>query len=125
MGYDSTDGYAFSDHPLPDRVIFGGGHIYSVEVENAIARHPAVAACAVIGIPDADMGEKVHAAVVLKPGTALTRDALYAHCKALIAGYKCPRSIDVREALPMSGAGKILKTELRKPYWEGRDRAVS
>lgn len=125
MGYMDDDGYIYIVDRLKDMIISGGENVYSVEVENAIARHPAVATCAVIGIPCADMGEKVHAAVVLKPGAELSVDALYAHCKRLIAGYKCPRSVDIREALPISGAGKVLKTELRKPYWEGRDRAVN
>lgn len=124
MGYMDTDGYVFIVDRLKDMIISGGENIYSVEVENAIAKHPAVAATAVIGIPDADMGEKVHAAVVLKPGATLTQDELYAHCKTLIAGYKCPRSLELREALPISGAGKVLKTELRKPHWVGQERAV-
>ena len=63
--------------------------------------------------------------MVLKPGQELSSEALYAHCKSLIAGYKCPRSLEVRESLPVSGAGKVLKTELRKRYWEGRERAVN
>ena len=125
MGTMDDEGYVFIVDRLKDMIISGGENIYSVEVENAIAKHPAVAASAVIGIPDAEMGEKVHAAVVLKPGATLTQDQLYTHCKTLIAGYKCPRSIEVRDALPISGAGKVLKTELRKPFWEGRDRAVS
>jgi acyl-CoA synthetase (AMP-forming)/AMP-acid ligase II len=125
MGYMDADGYVFIVDRLKDMIISGGENIYSVEVENAIAKHPSVAACAVIGIPCDDMGEKVHATVVLKPGATLDQDALYAHCKNLIAGYKCPRSSDVTDALPISGAGKILKTELRKPYWEGKSRAVA
>lgn len=125
MGLMDADGYVFIVDRLKDMIISGGENIYSAEVENAIARHSAVAASAVIGIPCPDMGEKVHAVVVLKPGTTLTQDELYAHCKALIAGYKCPRSLELRESLPISGAGKVLKTELRKPYWAGRDRAVS
>ena len=125
MGYMDDDGYVFIVDRLKDMIISGGENVYSAEVENAIARHPAVAACAVIGIPCQEMGEKVHAAVVLKPGQELSSEALYAHCKSLIAGYKCPRSLEVRESLPVSGAGKVLKTELRKRYWEGRERAVN
>lgn len=125
MGYMDDDGYVFIVDRLKDMIISGGENVYSAEVENAIARHPAVAACAVIGIPCQEMGEKVHAAVVLKPGQSLAAEALYAHCKSLIAGYKCPRSLEVRESLPVSGAGKVLKTELRKRYWEGRERAVN
>ena len=125
MGYMDDDGYVFIVDRLKDMIISGGENVYSAEVENAIARHPAVAACAVIGIPCKEMGEKIHAAVVLKSGQSLTSEDLYAHCKTLIAGYKCPRSIEVRESLPVSGAGKVLKTELRKPYWEGLGRSVN
>ena len=124
MGYMDDHGYVFIVDRLKDMIISGGENIYSVEVENAASKHPAVAAVAVIGIPDAAMGEAVHAAIVLKPGASVSQDELYAHCKTLIAGYKCPRSVEFREALPVSGAGKVLKTELRKPFWEGRERAV-
>jgi long-chain acyl-CoA synthetase len=80
----------------------------------------------VIGVPDARWGERVHAIVVPKAGAARDAEAIIAHCRALIADFKCPRSIDFRDdPLPLSGAGKILKTELRKPYWEGRKRAVN
>ncbi|HEX4870969.1 MAG TPA: long-chain-fatty-acid--CoA ligase [Nevskiaceae bacterium] len=123
-GYLDEEGFVFVVDRLKDLIISGGENIYCSEVENALAGHPAVAACAVIGIPDPDMGEKVHAAVVLKPGASLTLDALTAHCKGLIAGYKCPRSLELRESLPISAAGKVLKTELRKPFWEGHHRAV-
>ncbi|SEP89688.1 long-chain acyl-CoA synthetase [Solimonas aquatica] len=125
MGYMDPHGYVFIVDRLKDMIISGGENIYSVEVENAIARHPAVAACAVIGIPCEEMGEKVHAAVVLKSGATLTQEALYAFCREHIAGYKCPRSLELREALPLSGAGKILKTELRAPFWQDRARAVA
>jgi long-chain acyl-CoA synthetase len=85
-----------------------------------------VAECAVIGIPDAKWGEAVHAVVRLKPGTQATEEGIIAHCHGLIAGYKAPRSVSFRdEPLPVSGAGKILKTELRRPFWQGRDRAVN
>ncbi|MFZ5511860.1 MAG: long-chain-fatty-acid--CoA ligase [Pseudomonadota bacterium] len=123
--YMDEDGFIFIADRLKDMIISGGENVYSAEVENAIAQHPAVAACAVIGIPSAEWGESVHAVVVLKPGAAATAGDLIAHCKTLIAGYKCPRSVEFRDALPLSGAGKILKTELRKPFWEGRERQVS
>ena len=107
-------------------IISGGENVYSVEVENALAQHPAVAQCAVIGIPDERWGEQVHAVVVTKPGAKVTADELIEFCKTLIAGYKCPRSVDISETpLPLSGAGKILKRELRKPFWENRERRVS
>ena len=78
-----------------------------------------------IGIPSDAWGETVHAVVVLKAGAVVTEKELSVHCHHLIAGYKCPRSVEFREALPMSGAGKIQKTALRKPHWEGRTRSVN
>jgi long-chain acyl-CoA synthetase len=94
-------------------------------VEQAVAKHPAVAACAVIGVPDADWGERVHAVVVLKAGQQATADEIRDHCKTLIGGYKCPRSVEFIAALPMSGAGKVLERTLREPYWKGRERQVA
>jgi acyl-CoA synthetase (AMP-forming)/AMP-acid ligase II len=105
--------------------ITGGENVYSAEVENALAGHPAVAACAVIGVPDPDWGERVHAVVVLLPGQQATTDEIRTHCKTLIAGYKAPRSVDFVDALPMSGAGKILKRDLRKQYWDETGNRVS
>jgi acyl-CoA synthetase (AMP-forming)/AMP-acid ligase II len=90
--------------------------VYSAEVENAVARHRAVAQCAVIGLPDPDWGERVHAVVVLHPGATLTLAELREHTKTLIAGYKAPRSVEIAAALPISGTGKVLKRELRKKY---------
>ncbi len=119
------DGFIFIADRLKDMIISGGENIYSAEVENALAQHASVAACAVIGIPNEQWGESVHAVVVLKPGQAGDAEALIAHCKALIAGYKCPRSVDFVEALPLSGAGKVLKTTLREPFWAGRSRNVA
>jgi acyl-CoA synthetase (AMP-forming)/AMP-acid ligase II len=111
---------------MKDMIISGGENVYSAEVENAINQHPAVAACAVIGIPSEEWGETVHAVVVLKPGQGVqSDDELIAHCKTLIAGYKCPRSVAVVEALPLSGAGKVLKTKLREPFWQDRQRSVA
>lgn len=119
------DGFIYIVDRIKDMIITGGENVYSAEVENAIAQHPAVATAAVIGIPNDRWGEMVHAVVILKSGATVTADALIAHCKTLIAGYKCPRSIEFREQLPLSGAGKVLKTVLREPFWKGRARAVS
>ncbi|HEY6573625.1 MAG TPA: fatty-acid--CoA ligase, partial [Mycobacterium sp.] len=94
-----------------------GENVYSAEVENALASHPAVASVAVIGVPDPDWGERVHAVVVLLPGQQATSEEIRAHAKTLIAGYKSPRSVEFVDAMPMSGAGKILKRDLRKRYW--------
>jgi len=124
-GYMDEDGYLFIVDRLKDMIVTGGENVYSAEVENALSQHPGVAACAVIGIPDDTWGEAVHAVVVRKSGDASTPDDLMGHCRGLIAGYKCPRSVEFREALPMTGAGKVQKTELRKPHWEGRQRGVN
>jgi long-chain acyl-CoA synthetase len=124
-GYLDEDGYLYLVDRVKDMVVTGGENVYSVEVENALATHPAVAQVAVIGIPNDRWGEAVHAIVVLKPDVAATGDDLKAHARERIAGYKLPKSIEFRaEPLPLSGALKVLKRELRAPYWEGRERAV-
>ena len=120
-GYMDEDGYVYIVDRIKDMIISGGENIYSAEVENCIAQHPAVAQCAVIGIPHEKWGEAVHAVVMRKPDAAVTGDDLIAFCKERIAHYKCPRSVHVQDGmLPLSGAGKILKRELRKPFWEGK-----
>lgn len=124
-GYMDADGYLFVVDRFKDMIISGGENVYSTEVENALLAHPAVSQCAVIGIPDETWGERVHACIVLRPGQTTDETVLMAHCKTLIAGFKCPRSVEFREALPMSAAGKLLKYQLREPYWRGRKRAVS
>jgi len=114
-GYMDDDGFVFVVDRIKDMIITGGENVYSAEVENAIYQHPAVAMCAVIGVPDEHWGERVHAVISVKPGHTVTADEIVAHCRTLIAGYKCPRTVSVRaEALPLSGAGKVLKTILRK-----------
>ena len=95
-GYLDEDGYLFVVDRIKDMIVSGGENVYSAEVENALARHPAVAACAVIGVPDERWGERVHAVVVTAPGATTTADELRAHCRELIAGYKCPRHRRVR-----------------------------
>ena len=125
-GYMDAEGFIFLMDRVKDMIVSGGENVYSAEVENAIGQHPGVATSAVIGIPSEQWGESVHALVILKPGAEVTADALKDHCHQLIAGYKCPRSIEFRtEPFPLSGANKVLKTELRKPYWEGQDRQIS
>ncbi len=102
------------------------GNGITTELENVVAQYPGVLQCAVIGIPDARWGEAVHAIIVVKAGTTVDVADLIAFCKERIAGYKCPHSVDVRtDPLPMSGAGKILKRELRRPFWEGQERHVA
>ncbi|KQS03731.1 hypothetical protein ASG11_05305 [Sphingomonas sp. Leaf357] len=110
---------------IKDMIVSGGENIYSAEVESAIGLHPAVAQVAVIGVPDARWGERVHAVIVLRSGDMVGDDMIVAHCRTLIAGYKVPRSIEFRDALPLSAAGKVLKADLRAPHWQGRTRNVA
>jgi long-chain acyl-CoA synthetase len=125
-GYLDKDGYLYLVDRVKDMIVTGGENVYSVEVENAIASHPAVAQVAVIGIPSEKWGEAVHAIVVVREGATVTEDEIVAHAREYIAGYKLPKSVELRtEPLPLSGALKVLKRELRAPYWEGRDRAVN
>ena len=124
-GYLDDRGYLFIVDRLKDMIITGGENVYSAEVENVLAGHPAVAACAVIGVPDPAWGERVHAVVVLQPGREITGEQLREFCRGQIAGYKLPRSVAFADALPISGAGKILKRELRKQYWDTADRNIS
>jgi len=107
-------------------IVTGGENVYSTEVENAVASHPAVLQVAVIGIPSEQWGEEVMAIVVLKEGAAATQDELITHCREWIAGYKLPKRVEFRsEPLPLSGAMKVLKKDLRAPYWEGHERKVN
>ncbi len=122
--YMDAQGFIFVVDRMKDMIISGGENVFSAEVENAIAGHAGVAACAVIGIPNAVWGESVHAVIVARPGAIPAADDIIAHCKALIAGYKCPRSIAFVDQLPLSGAGKILKNKLREPFWNGQQRGV-
>ncbi len=128
VAYADEGGYLFVVDRAKDMIISGGENIYTTEVENAIYAHPGVLEAAVFGIPHEEWGEMVHAEVVCKPGVALEGDALKEHCRQLIAGYKLPRSVNVRsheEPLPKSGAGKILKRDLREPFWADRGRGVN
>ena len=110
---------------LKDMIVSGGENVYSAEVESAIALHPDVAMCAVIGVPDERWGERVHAVIMPRPGREVTAEAITQHCRALIAGYKCPRSVEFKPALPLSAAGKVLKAELRAPFWKDMGRNVA
>lgn len=124
-GRVDAEGMLYIVDRLKDMIITGGENVYSTEVENAVLSLPGVAQCAVLGVPDEDWGERVHAVLVLQPGAAVDAAAVVAHCKQLIAGYKCPRSIEFRAELPVSGAGKLLKYKLREAYWTGRERQVA
>ena len=124
-GYFDEDGYLYIHDRVKDMIVSGGENIYPAEVENAIFGHPAVADVAVIGVPDEKWGEAVKAVVVKKPGAEADPAAIIAWARERIAGYKLPKSVDFIEALPRNPTGKILRRELRKPYWEGRDRQVN
>jgi long-chain acyl-CoA synthetase len=125
-GFMDADGYVYIVDRIKDMIVSGGENVYSAEVENCLAQHPAVAQCAVIGIPSEQWGEQVHAVIMRKPNAEANAEEIIAFCKERIAGYKCPRSVKIQdEPLPLSGAGKILKRDLRAPYWEGKTRAVN
>ncbi len=120
------ENYIYIVDRAKDMIISGGENIYSVEVENALYTHPAVLEAAVIGVPHETWGEAIHAVVVCKPGMNASAEELIAHARTQIAGYKVPRSIEFYpEALPKSGAGKILKRDLRTKYWADKGRNVN
>jgi long-chain acyl-CoA synthetase len=121
LGHIDSDGYLYLADRSTDVIVVDGEVVFSIEVENALISHPAVQSIAVIGIPAAETDEAVHAIVIADPDSKPTERELIEHCKALLAVHKCPRSISFRdEPMPLSAPGKVLKTELRKPYWEGR-----
>ncbi|MDF1766984.1 MAG: AMP-binding protein [Gammaproteobacteria bacterium] len=125
-GYVDADGFLFLEGRVKDMIVSGGENIYPIEIENVLASHPSVHQCAVIGIPHATWGEAVHAVVLLEESASVpTEKALIDYCRERIATYKCPVSVSFRrEPMPLSPINKILKTELRKPFWEGRSSAL-
>ena len=123
-GYLDTEGYIYIYDRLKDMIISGGENVYPAEVENALFGHPAVADVAVIGVPDEKWGEAVKAMVVKRPGANVSAEELIAFARERIAHYKAPRTIDFVDTLPRTPTGKILKRELRKPFWAGRERQV-
>ncbi|MCW5745268.1 MAG: fatty acid--CoA ligase [Alphaproteobacteria bacterium] len=124
-GYLDEQGYLYIYDRVKDMIVSGGENIYPAEVESALFGHPAVADVAVIGVPDERWGEAVKAVVVTKPGASVTPAELIHWARERIAGYKLPKSVDFVDALPRNPTGKILKRELRKPYWEGKERQVN
>ncbi|ALC13149.1 acyl-CoA synthetase [Sphingopyxis sp. 113P3] len=124
-GYMDEDGYLYIHDRMKDMIISGGENVYPAEVESAIYGHPAVQEVAVIGIPDAKWGETVKAVVVPKPGMTIEEGDIIAWTRERIAAFKAPRSVDVIEALPRNASGKILRKDLRAPYWEGYERMVN
>ena len=124
-GYLDEDGYLFIHDRVKDMIISGAENIYPAEVESAVYGHPAVAEVAVIGIPDEKWGEAVKAVVALKPGMTATPDDIIAFARGRIAAFKAPKSVDFIDALPRNASGKILRKDLREPYWAGRERRVN
>jgi len=123
-GYVDENGYAFLRDRIKDMVVTGGENVYPVEVEAVLSGHPSILEVAVIGIPDEKFGEALLAVVAVKPGASLTRDELVAFSRDKIAGFKIPRQLKIVDALPRNASGKVLKTVLRDPYWEGMDRSI-
>ncbi|OBB40520.1 long-chain-fatty-acid--CoA ligase [Mycobacterium sp. 852002-51961_SCH5331710] len=122
IGRIDEEGYIFVEDRLKDMIISGGENIYSIEVERVIAEHPAVTDVAVIGVPDDKWGEVVKAVVSVED--SVTPEEIITWCRERLAAYKCPKTVDITDELPRNPTGKILKKELRKPYWENRDRAT-
>ena len=106
-------------------IVSGGENVYPAEIENAIMAHPAIADVAVIGIPSDRWGETPLALIVPKDGEDPTQDEIIAHCAERLARFKLPSAVERIDAVPRNPSGKILKVDLRKPYWKGRDRAVN
>jgi fatty-acyl-CoA synthase len=124
-GHIEAGDYLVISDRKKDVIISGGENVSSLEVEDCLYQHPAVAEVAVIGVPDARWGETVKALVVLRSGSGATEAELIDHCRGLLAHFKCPTSVEVREALPRTATGKLQKFKLREPYWAGRDRRIN
>ena len=119
------DGYIYIQDRVKDMIVSGGENVYPAVVEAALFGHPAVADVAVIGVPDEQWGETVKAVVVLRDGESVSAEDLMEFCGDKLDGFERPRSVDFIEVIPRNASGKVLKRELREPYWVGRDRQVS
>ena len=119
------DGFLFIHDRVKDMIVSGGENVYPAEIENAIMAHPGVADVAVIGVPSDRWGESPLALIIPAEGADPTEEELIAHCKDRLARFKLPTAVQRIDAIPRNPSGKILKVELRKPYWEGRDRSVN
>jgi long-chain acyl-CoA synthetase len=123
-GYQK-DGYLYLHDRVKDMIVSGGENVYPAEVENALMAHPEVADVGVVGVPHERWGEAVHAVIVRAPGSEVTPEDLIAFARERLAGFKCPKSISFTDALPRNPSGKILKRELREPYWAGKERRIN
>ena len=124
IGYKDANGFIYIVDRKKDMIISGGLNVFPIEIERVIWSHPAVQDCAVIGVPDEKWGEAVKAVVELKPGRSVGEAELIALCKRTLSGYKAPKTVEFRDALPRSGVGKVLKRKLRERFWEGHARKI-
>lgn len=124
MGYMNEDGYLFLVDRKADMIVTGGENVYPREVEDVLYEHPAVMEAAVVSAPDEKWGERVQAAVVLKEGQSATEEDLMAHCREKLGGYKCPKAVEFWDELPKTPVGKILRKDVKKKFWESRERSI-
>jgi len=124
IGYMDHEGFYYLVDRKKDMIISGGFNVYATEVENCINSHPAIKQSAVVGIPDEEWGEAVHAEVILKKGSRISEDELINHCKKRLSRYKAPKTIKFVDEIPLSPVGKILRREVRKKYWGSKERLV-
>jgi long-chain acyl-CoA synthetase len=124
IAYKDEEGYYFLVDRKHDMIISGGENIYPAEIEEVLIKHPAISEVAVIGVPHETWGEQVKALVILKEGAQATAEELLEFCKANLAGYKCPRSVEIKDDFPRTATGKVLKRILKQPYWAGQERMI-
>ena len=125
VGYIDDEGYLYVQDRVKDMIVSGGENVYPRVVEDVLFQHQAIADAAVIGVPDERWGETVKAVVVLRAGATTTEEEIIGFCREKLGGFELPRSVDFVEALPRNPSGKVLKRDLREPYWIGRSRRVT
>jgi long-chain acyl-CoA synthetase len=124
MAMVDEEGYYYIVDRKNDMIISGGENIYPTEIDNLLSRYPDIVSAATIGVPDEKWGEAVKVVAVKKPGASLTEAEVIAYCKQGLAGYKCPKSVEFWEELPLNATGKIMKRLIRDRFWKGKERAI-